>query len=80
MLSIMDHMGHNTFFRVSLGKNDREVLMSSSLYLQEEDYFSADEFMTADGGFDGDGRFCCSCKNPDNDEIKQLFNLAWHEV
>jgi hypothetical protein len=48
--------------------------------LQEGDYFSADEFVAADGGFDGDGRFRCSYKNPGNDEVKQLFNLAWREV
>ncbi len=66
--------------RVSLEENYRKVLTSTSLYLQEGDYFSADEFMAADGSFDGDGRFCCSYKNPGNDEIKQLFNLAWHEV
>ena len=80
MLSVMDHTGRYIFVRVSLGKNDREVLTSSPLYLQEGDYFSADEFVAADGGFDGDGRFHCSYKNPGNDEVKQLFNLAWREV
>jgi len=63
-----------------LGKNDREVLTSSPLYLQEGDYFSEDEFVAADGGFDGDGIFRCSYKNPGDDEIKQLFNLTWWEV
>ncbi len=80
MLSVMDHTGRYIFVRVSLGKNDREVLTSSPLYLQERGFFSADEFVAAHGGFDGDGRFHCSYKNPGNDEVKQLFNLAWREV
>jgi hypothetical protein len=24
--------------------------------------------------------FCCSYKNPGNDEVKKLFNLTWREV
>ena len=24
--------------------------------------------------------FCCSYKNPGNDEVKKLFNLTWSEV
>jgi hypothetical protein len=35
MLSIVDHMGHYIFARVSLGKNHREILMSCPLHLQE---------------------------------------------
>jgi hypothetical protein len=50
-LSVMDHNDPYIFVRVSLGKNDQEVLTSSPLYLQEGDYFSADEFLAADGGF-----------------------------
>jgi hypothetical protein len=60
-----------------LGKNDREVLTSSPLYLQEGEFFSDGEFVAADGAFDGDGQFRCSYKNPGDDEIKKLFNLAW---
>jgi hypothetical protein len=69
LLSIMDHSGWYIYARVCLGKNDREVLMSSPLYLQEGDYFSEDGFMVAN--FDGDGIFHCSYKNPGNDKVKQ---------
>ena len=55
MLSVMDHSGRYIYVRVVLGKNDREVLTSSPLYLQEGEYFSDGEFVAADGAFDGDG-------------------------
>jgi hypothetical protein len=80
MLSVMDHTGRYNFVRICLGNNDREVLTGSPLYLQEGDYFSEEEFVASDGGFDGDGRFRCSYKNPGNDPIKVRFNLAWNEV
>jgi hypothetical protein len=70
MLSVMDCSGRYIFVRVVLGKNDREVLTSSS----------DGEFVAADGTFDGDGQFRCSYKNPGYDEIKKLFNLACREV
>jgi hypothetical protein len=36
----MDHSGCYIYVKVVLGKNDREVLISSPLYLQEGEYFS----------------------------------------
>ena len=63
-----------------MGANDRDVYTSSPLYLQEGNYFSEDEFVAVDGGFEGDGRLRCSYKNPGQDEIKKLFNLTWREV
>jgi len=63
-----------------LRANDREVYTSSPLYLQEGNYFSEDEFVAVDGGFEGDGRLRCSYKNPGQDEIKKLLNLTWREV
>jgi hypothetical protein len=63
-----------------LGKNDRESFSSSLLYLQEGDYFSEDEVAAFDGAFKGDGHLRCSCKNPGNEKVKKLFNLAFHEV
>jgi hypothetical protein len=48
--------------------------------LQEDDPFSAEEYVASDGGVNGDGRFRCSYKNPSNDPLKERFNLAWHEV
>jgi hypothetical protein len=80
MLSVMDHTGRFTFVRLALGSNDREMLTSSPLYLQEGEYFSEGEFVAADGGFEGDGRFKCSHKVPGNDPIKIIFNLTWREV
>jgi hypothetical protein len=80
MLSVMDQTGRYIYVRVCLGNNDREVLTGSPLYLQEIDYFSDEEFVASDGGFDGDGRFRCSYRNPGNDPVKVRFNLAWHEV
>jgi hypothetical protein len=55
MLSAMDHSGHYIYLCLTLGKNDREVLTSSPLYLQEGDFFSDGEFLVADGAFEGDG-------------------------
>jgi hypothetical protein len=51
-LSVMDHTGRYIFVRICLGNNDREVLTASPLYLQEGDYFSEEEFVASDGGFD----------------------------
>ncbi len=34
----------------------------SPLYLSEGDYFLDDEFVAADGAFEGDGRLKCSYK------------------
>jgi len=45
-----------------------------------KEIFFNDEFVAADGAFEGDGRFRCSCKNPGNDEVKKLFNVTWREV
>ena len=80
LLSVMDHSGQYIYARVCLGKIDREVFTSSPLYLSEGDYFSDDEFVAADGAFEGDGRLKCSYKNPGNDEVKKLWNLAFREV
>ena len=52
----------------------------SPLYLSEGDYFSDDEFIAADGAFEGDGRLKCSYKIPGNGKVKKLWNLAFHEV
>jgi hypothetical protein len=60
------------------GKDDREVFTSSLPYLQHGDYFSCDEFLGLDRGFESDGCLRCSYKNPANDEI--IFNLAWRKV
>ena len=79
-LSVMDHTGRYIYTKVCLGKNDREVFTSSPLYLQEGDFFSLEEFVAADGAFEGDGRFLCSYKNPGNDRDKKLFNVVWREV
>jgi hypothetical protein len=76
----MDHSGHYIFAQVCLGKNDWEVFAGSPLYLQEGDFFSDDEFVVADGAFEGDNHLCCNYKNPWNDEVKKLWNLAFYEV
>ena len=76
----MDHTGRFIYVHLCLGRNDREVLNSSPLYLLEEDYFSENEWVSSDGAFDGDGRFLCSCKNPSNDPVKIRYNLALREV
>ncbi len=57
MLSVMDHTGRYIFVRVCSGNNDREVFTSSPLYLHEGDFFSDDEWVSSDGGFEGDGKF-----------------------
>jgi hypothetical protein len=43
-------------------------------------FFSNDEFVAADGAFEGDGCLKCSYKNPGNDKVKKLWNLAFCEV
>jgi len=54
MLSVMmDRSGRYIYLHRTLGKNDREVLTSSPLYLQEGDFFSDGEFLAADGAFEG---------------------------
>jgi hypothetical protein len=57
LLSVMDHTVRFIYPQLCLGGNDREVLMSSPLYLLEGDYFSDNEWVSSDGAFDGDGRF-----------------------
>jgi hypothetical protein len=80
LLSVIDHSGCYIFARLCLGKNDREVFTASPLYLQEGEFVSIDEFVAADGAFEGDGCLRCSFKNPRNDEVKKLWNSAFHEV
>jgi hypothetical protein len=63
-----------------MGRNDREVLTSSSLYLLESDYFSDNEWVSSDSAFDGDGRCLCSYKNPGNDPVKICYNVVFQEV
>jgi hypothetical protein len=79
-LSVINHSGKFIFVRVSLGNNDREVYTTSPLYLDECAFFSIGEFVATDGGFEGDGRFICSYKNPGNDRNKIIFNLAFREM
>jgi hypothetical protein len=67
LFAVMDHSGRFIFARVSLGGNDHDCYTGSPLYLQEGQYFSVDQFVAADGGFKGEGRFRCSYKNPGND-------------
>jgi hypothetical protein len=53
---VMDLSDRFIFVRLCLGGIDQEVYTSSPLYLQEGSYFSDDEFVAVDGGFEGDGR------------------------
>ena len=48
--------------------------------LQQGLFFDRDQFLAADGGFEGDGPVRCSYKNPGNDELKKTFNNAFREV
>jgi len=80
LLSVMNHSGWYIYARICLGKNDCEVFTNSPLYLSRGDHFSDDEFVAADGAFEGDGCLKCSYKNPGNNEVKKLWNLAFHEV
>jgi len=68
------------FHPLCLGKNDHEVFTASPLYLQEGEFFLVDEFIAANGAFEGDGHLCCSFKNPGNNEMKKLWNLDFCEV
>ncbi len=76
----MDHSKCYIFAHIYLGKNDREVFTGSLLYLQEGEFFLDDEFIAADGAFEGDGRLRCSFKNPGNNEAKKLWNLEFRKV
>jgi hypothetical protein len=80
LLSVMYHSRGYIFARICLGKNDHEVFTGSPLYLQEGEFFLDDEFVAADGVFEGDGHLRCSFKNPGNNEAKKLWNLAFCEV
>ncbi len=44
--------------------------------MQDREHFSNNEFVAANGAFEGDGCLRCSNKNPSNDEVKKLWNLA----
>jgi hypothetical protein len=37
-------------------------------------------FLASNGAFEGDGYLKCSYKNPDNNKMKKLFNLACQEA
>jgi hypothetical protein len=65
---------------VCLANNDRDAITSSPLYLQEYEYFTPGEFLSSDGGFEGDGPFRCSYKNPGPIDDRQIYNLVWKEV
>jgi hypothetical protein len=80
LFSVMDHSGHYIFACICLGKNDHEVFTGSPLYLQEGEFFLDNEFIAANGAFEGDGHLHCSFKNPGNNEAKKLWNLAFPEV
>jgi hypothetical protein len=54
MLSVCNLTGRYIHGWVRLGKNDREIFTSSPLYLQEGDFFSEDEFVASDSGFEGE--------------------------
>jgi hypothetical protein len=65
LLSVMDHSGYHIFAHLCLGKNGCESLTASPLYLQEGEFFSDDEFVAANGAFEGNGHLRCSFKNPE---------------
>jgi hypothetical protein len=74
---VVKYKGRFTFYQVSFGSNDREVYTSSPLYLEEGQYFSADQFVATDGAIEGNGRFLCSYKKPCHDPDKIAFNNAF---
>jgi len=79
-LSVTDHSGCYIFTHLCLGKNDCEVFTGGPLYLQECEFFSDDEFVAANGAFEGGGHLHCSFKSPGNDEVKKLQNITFCEV
>jgi hypothetical protein len=79
MLSVMTTQVSFAFVRLPLRSNDREKLTITPMYLQEGEYFTERDFVAADGGFEGDGRFKCSHKNSGKDPGK-TFNVTWQEV
>jgi hypothetical protein len=66
----MNHSGHFLYLWITLGKNDRKVLTSSPLFLEEGEYFSVIEFTAADGAFEGEGWLGAPLK------IKERMRLA----
>jgi len=76
----MDRSARFIFVRVCLANNDREALTASPIYLYQSEYFGEDEFVASDGGFEGDGPFRCSFKNPGGKHYKVLYNLTFKEV
>jgi hypothetical protein len=77
LLSVMDHTDRFIYVWLCLGRNDRQVLTSSPLYLLEGDCFSDNEWVSSDAAFDGDGRFLCSYKNP-GEMIQSKLITIWH--
>jgi len=76
LLSVMDHSRHYIFACICLGKNDREVFTGSPLYLQEGGFFLENEFVAANGAFEGDGHLRCNFKNPGM--MRQKSCGIWH--
>jgi hypothetical protein len=70
LLSVVDHCRCYIFARICLGKNDHEGFTGRPLYLQEGELLSENEFVAADGAFEGDGCSRCSFKNPGKDEAE----------
>ncbi len=56
------------------------MFTGSPLYLQEGEFFLEDDFVAVDAAFKGDGHLHCNFKNPGNDDMKKLWNLAFCEV
>ena len=48
--------------------------------MNEAQYFSLNEWLAGDGGFEGDCPIRYSYKNPGLNEDKKLFNLVFREV
>jgi len=81
-LSVMNMRGMVIYIMTGWGgvHSDREMWTESSLYLERDRFFTADEKVAADGGFRGNGPLIYSWDNPGNDPAKQAFNVAFNEV
>ena len=80
-LAVIDKTGLFRYMETMVvGKrNDRDMWTSCKLYLERGFYFSEDQCVAADGGFQGDGPIIYSFDDL-TDETRALYNLAFKET
>ena len=84
VFAVIDFDGYFRYAKVDIDgrPNDRQVYTESDLYLDRGAFFGPDEWIAADGIFEGDGSCGVSYTGREmhNDESKQEYNVIFTEV